>query len=79
MILLGGITMKKKLFIDGMTCSNCADHITEALGEMQGVESVKVDIDDMSAEIELTEDIDDDEFKYVIDDMGYELIDVAEM
>ena len=70
--------MKKKLIIEGMTCSNCVENITEALEELPGVESVKVDIDDMSAEVELTEDIEEEEFRDVIDDMGYELIEVGD-
>jgi len=71
--------MKKKLIIEGMTCENCAKHVTEALEEIPGVKEVNVDLDSMSAEVELTYDIDDEEFKFVLDDMGYELVEVEEL
>jgi len=71
--------MKKKLIIEGMTCENCAKHVTEALEEIPGVKEVNVDLDSMSAEVELNYDIDDEEFKFVLDDMGYELVEVEEL
>ncbi|HOJ11203.1 MAG TPA: heavy-metal-associated domain-containing protein [Clostridiales bacterium] len=71
--------MRKKLIIEGMSCSHCVDHVTEALGELPGVESVKVDIDDMSAEVELTDNIEEEDFRNVIDDIGYELIEVEDI
>lgn len=71
--------MKKKLIIEGMTCNNCAKHVSEALKELTGVKSVNVDLDDMSAEIELTADIDEEELRFVIDDIGYELVEIEEL
>ena len=71
--------MQKKLIIAGMTCENCAKHVTEALEEIPGVKEVNVDLDSMSAEVELNYDIDDEEFKFVLDDMGYELVEVEEL
>lgn len=71
--------MKKRLIIEGMTCNNCVKHVSEALKELTGVKSVNVDLDDMSAEIELTADIDDEELRFVIDDIGYELVEIEEL
>jgi copper chaperone len=71
--------MKKKLIITGMTCNNCAKHVSEAIKELPGVKDVNIDLDDMSAEVELVDDIEDDEFRFVIDDMGYDLVEVVEL
>jgi copper chaperone len=68
--------MKKKLIIEGMSCRHCLNHVTEALEEISGVESVMVDLEDMSAEVELSRNISEEEFRFAIDDAGYELVDI---
>lgn len=70
--------MKKKLTIEGMSCRHCVNHVTEALEEISGVESVIVDLEDMSAEVELGRDINEEEFRFALDDAGYELVDIEE-
>ncbi|HHV96374.1 MAG TPA: heavy-metal-associated domain-containing protein [Clostridiaceae bacterium] len=71
--------MKKKLIIEGMSCQNCVRHVTEALEEMPGVKNVDVDLDNKSAEVELEYDIEDEEFRFVLDDIGYELVEVEDL
>ena len=68
--------MKKTLIIEGMSCQHCAKHVTEALKGIPGVESVKVDLASMSAEVELNRQVSEAEFKSVIDEAGYELVKV---
>ncbi|NLC67775.1 MAG: heavy-metal-associated domain-containing protein [Clostridiaceae bacterium] len=68
--------MKKKLIIEGMSCRHCVNHITEVLEDIPGVESVVVDLQDMSAEVETSRDISEEEFRLAIDEAGYELVDV---
>lgn len=70
--------MKKRLIIEGMTCKNCVRHITEALEELPEVETVKVDLDDMSAVVDLSDDVSEDDLRDVIDDAGYELVEVED-
>lgn len=70
--------MKKKLIIEGMSCRHCVNHVTESLEEIPGVESVIVDLEDMSAEVELSQDVGEEEFRFAIDNAGYELIEVED-
>lgn len=36
--------MKKKIFIEGMSCMNCVKHVKVALEEIPGIASVEVDL-----------------------------------
>lgn len=65
--------MKKKIFIKGMSCQHCVRHVTEALEEISGVKSVKVDLAGKYAEVELAHEVDDEKFKTAIDEAGYEV------
>ncbi len=65
--------MKKKIFIEGMSCQNCVRHVTEALEEISGVKSVKVDLEGKFAEVELDSPVEDEKFKAAIDEAGYEV------
>jgi len=68
--------MKKKIFIEGMSCQHCVRHVTEALEEISGVKSVKVDLAGKYAEVELAHEVDDEKFKTAIDEAGYEVISI---
>jgi len=68
--------MKKKIFIEGMSCQHCVKHVTEALNEISGVKSVKVDLEGKYAEVELEYPIEDEKFKAAIDEAGYEVISI---
>lgn len=65
--------MKKKIFIEGMSCQNCVRHVTEALEEISGVKSVKVDLEGKFAEVELDSPVEEEKFKAAIDEAGYEV------
>jgi copper chaperone len=65
--------MKKKIFIDGMSCQHCVNRVTRALEEIPGVKSAKVDLDEKLAVVELDYDVDNDTFKTVIYDAGYDV------
>lgn len=66
--------MKKKIIIEGMSCSHCVNHVREALSELNGVIAVNVDLDSKTAILEASEEISDEEIKEVISDIGYEVI-----
>lgn len=71
--------MKKKLFIEGMSCQNCVMHVAHALKELKGVVSVKVDLECQCAEVELSNTIEEETFKEAIYDAGYDLVNVEDM
>ena len=71
--------MKKKLFIEGMSCQNCVMHVTNALKELEGVESVEVNLEGKYSVIDLSKDVDETTLNEVIDDVGYDLVKVESL
>jgi len=72
----GLVYMKKIIFIEGMSCQHCVHHVTEALKEISGVKSVRVDLAGKYAEVELAHDVENEKFKEVIDEAGYEVVNI---
>lgn len=68
--------MKIKVLIEGMSCGNCANHVTEALGELKGVSNVEVKLEEKFALIEAKNSIAEDIIKSAIDEAGYEVVGV---
>jgi copper chaperone len=65
--------MNKKIFIEGMSCGHCVKHVEEALKEICGVKSVKVDLAGKYAVVELAHEVDDEKLRSAIDEAGYEV------
>jgi len=66
--------MKKKISIEGMSCNHCVNHVNEALGELNGVSNVEVNLASKYAVIEANTDVKDEDIKFVIEDAGYEVV-----
>ncbi len=66
--------MKKTIFIKGMTCGHCQKRVEKALLEINGVENVVVDLDEGKAELRISREVGDSEFRFAIEDAGYEVI-----
>ena len=64
--------MTKTIYVEGMTCSNCVRHV-EALKELEGVKSVKVDLKAKKADIELSAEVSDQQITEAIEDAGYDV------
>ncbi|MDT0606771.1 heavy-metal-associated domain-containing protein [Croceitalea rosinachiae] len=58
--------MKNSFSIEGMTCQSCVASVTERLLNVDGVETVQVDLEKGEAEIEMKEDISISAFKNVL-------------
>ena len=71
--------MKKILTIQGMSCMNCVRQIHNALMELQGVTSVNIDIKTDTAFLDIKGNVEDDKIKNVLDNVGYELIDIQKV
>jgi len=65
--------MIKKITIEGMSCQHCVRHVREALEELAGVKTAKVNLQNKTAEVELDQDVDDEKIKAAISDAGYEV------
>ncbi len=68
--------MTKKIMVKGMTCGHCVRHVEEALKSIEGVKSVKVDLEGNSATVELAHEVKDEKIKEAIEDAGYVATDI---
>ncbi|NLN41021.1 MAG: heavy-metal-associated domain-containing protein [Clostridiales bacterium] len=71
--------MKKKLYIEGMSCQHCVMHVANALKELEGVESVEVSLEGKYGIVELSQNMDEIALKNAIEDAGYDLIKVEDI
>ncbi|AHF10787.1 MULTISPECIES: heavy-metal-associated domain-containing protein [Dehalobacter] len=66
--------MKKKIAIEGMSCSHCVSHVKEALSEFEGVTEVNVNLESKTAILESLSDIKDEAIQFAIEDAGYGVV-----
>lgn len=70
--------MKKKIWIEGMSCMHCVKHIKEALSEI-GIANAEVDLNSKTAYIETDKNINDSDIKATIEDFGYDVMKIEEI
>lgn len=63
-----------KITIEGMMCQHCVQHVTDALEDLDGVNSVQVDLENGTAIVNGTVSI--DAIRTAIDEAGYDVISV---
>lgn len=68
--------MKKVMNIEGMSCSHCENRVTNALMDLEGVESVVVNLSEKTATVEADERVNDDLLKETVEDLGFEVLDI---
>ena len=64
----------KTVVIEGMMCEHCKKAVTKALEGIEGVTAVTVDLDAKTATV--TGDVADETIKSVIDEAGYEVVEI---
>lgn len=57
------------LTVEGMACGGCETNVEEAVGALEGAESVEADNE--SDTVEIVGDVDDDAVRAAIEDAGY--------
>ncbi|WP_058486222.1 heavy-metal-associated domain-containing protein [Defluviitalea phaphyphila] len=66
--------MKKKLYIEGMSCNHCVNHVKNALMDVEGVKEVEVSLEGKYAIVETDVEIKNEILKEaVVEEAGYEL------
>ncbi|HEM3443586.1 heavy-metal-associated domain-containing protein [Streptococcus suis] len=65
--------MKQILKLKNLSCRNCVKHVTNHLLEMDGVEEVKIQLDQQLAEVETSVAYDLEQYQEVLDDTIYEV------
>ena len=63
----------KTLNVEGMSCLHCVKKVETALKEVKGVKSVKVDLENKTADVTLKKDIDTEILKKAVEDARYEV------
>ena len=65
---------KVTLNIEGMSCGHCVKAVEGSDGSLNGVSSVKVDLENKKVDVEFNKDeVTLDTIKETIDDQGYEV------
>ena len=65
--------MKKEMMIEGMSCNHCKMRVEKALGEIEGVDNVTVDLEAKKATLEIVGEVGDAILKEAVEDAGYDV------
>lgn len=71
--------IKTEISIDGMHCMHCAKAVENALKNVNGISSAKVELDSKKAIVTSGEETDFDEVKRVISELGFSVVDVVKL
>jgi copper chaperone len=64
-----------QLDVKGMTCGHCKASVTGALEELDGVKSVKVDLEGGKADVEYDESkVSVEQMKEAVEEQGYDVV-----
>ena len=66
--------MATLLKVKGMSCQHCVMSVTKALGQLDGVKNVQVDLAKGEVRFDNTKEIASDRIERVISDAGYEVV-----
>lgn len=61
----------KTIYIEGMSCNHCKMSVEKALRSIEGVTKVEVSLENKNATIESNKEINDNEIKSVIEEIGF--------
>jgi copper chaperone len=65
---------KVSLNVEGMSCGHCVKAVEGSVGALNGVSTVKVDLENKKVDVEFNqEEVTLDVIKETIDDQGYEV------
>ena len=65
--------MKQTLKLKNLSCQNCVKHVTNHFLDLDGVEEVKIQLDQQLAEVETSVAYDLKRYQEVLDDTMYEV------
>lgn len=66
--------MKEVIDVQGMSCGHCVKKVEDGVGQLEGVNQVKVKLDDAQVEVSFNESqISLDKIKETIEESGYEV------
>ncbi len=65
--------MKQTLKLKNLSCQNCVKHVTNYLLDLDGVEDVKIELEEQSAEVETSVIYKLERYQEVLEDTIYEV------
>ncbi|AER20558.1 TPA: heavy-metal-associated domain-containing protein [Streptococcus suis] len=65
--------MKQTLKLKNLSCQNCVKHVTNHFLDLDGVEEVKIQLEEQLAEVETSVAYDLEQYQEVLDDTIYEV------
>ena len=68
----------KTMIINGMACNHCKMSVEKALSAVEGVEKAEVNLDKKEAKITLNKDVDNNVLKSVVEEAGFEVVEIKE-
>lgn len=66
--------MVSVLKVKGMSCQHCVMSVTKALGKLEGIQNVQVDLQKGEVRFENTKSVTSDRIGKAIEEAGYEVI-----
>ncbi len=64
---------EKTIIIEGMHCNHCKMTVEKALGALEGVMNVVVNLEEKTAVITFNKDIENSKIKNIIEEEGFEV------
>lgn len=61
------------LYVKGMMCEGCQNRVKNALKNIQGIETIDADFKTGKVVITANEEVNPEQFKEIIEDIGYEV------
>ena len=68
--------MASILKVKGMSCQHCVMSVTKALGQLQGIRNIQVDLAKGEVRFDNTKEVASNQIEKAIKDAGYEVIQV---
>ncbi|HFH9838134.1 TPA: heavy-metal-associated domain-containing protein [Streptococcus suis] len=65
--------MKQTLKLKNLSCQNCVKHVTDHLLDLDGIEEVKIQLEEQLAEVETSVEYNLERYQEVLEDTIYEV------
>ncbi len=66
--------MASVIKVKGMSCQHCVMSVTKALGKLEGIQNVRVDLQEGEVRFENTKSVTSDRIEKAIEEAGYEVV-----
>ena len=66
--------MRSVLKVKGMSCQHCVMSVTKALGQLEGIKNVQVDLAKGEVRFDNTKTVASEQIEKAVTDAGYEII-----